>query len=174
MAEDFESAFSIAFRDLIAMEGGYVNDPQDPGGETRYGISKRQYPDEDIANLTLARASLIYRRDYWDRLGLDRLPSNVAAEVFEVAVNAGPSAGVKCLQRALNFFGAGLKVDGKLGPRSAHEVARMGQRDRLVLLLRAQNCEQYNHFKRVQEARRRKGLEPHRYSAGWMKRVSIE
>lgn len=165
----FELAFSVAFRDLIDIEGGYVYDRQDPGGETRYGISKRQYPDVDIRALTLAKAARIYKLDYWDRLSLDRLPSKVAAEVFEVAVNAGHSIGVKCLQRALNFFGSGLKVDGKLGPRTISKINRIDE----LLLLTAQNCEQYNHFKRVQEGRHRRGLEPHRYSAGWMKRVSI-
>ena len=59
------SNFDRAFRFLIGEEGGYVNDPADPGGETKFGISKRAYPQLDIKSLTLDQAKAIYRRDYW-------------------------------------------------------------------------------------------------------------
>ena len=65
--------FDVAFEKLIGHEGGYVNDARDPGGETKYGISKRAYPDEDIAGLTLERAKQIYRRDCWARRIADNL-----------------------------------------------------------------------------------------------------
>ena len=59
------------FEDIIEItlhhEGGYVNDPDDLGGETNFGIAKRFYPDVDIKNLTKDEASDIYRRDYWDK-----------------------------------------------------------------------------------------------------------
>jgi len=74
----------------VGEEGGYVNDPRDPGGETKYGISKRAYPDEDIQNLSLERAKELYRRDYWDALGLDGSPWNIAYPLFDCAVNQGP------------------------------------------------------------------------------------
>ncbi|OXE36892.1 MAG: hypothetical protein CGW95_04725, partial [Phenylobacterium zucineum] len=54
--------FDQAFEVLIGHEGGYTNNPQDPGGETKFGISKRAYPDQDIANLTLDAAKAIYKR----------------------------------------------------------------------------------------------------------------
>lgn len=73
----------------MGLEAGYVDDPQDPGGETKYGISKRRYPQEDIRNLTLERAQLLMRRDYWDCHDLDALEYGKALCVFDAAVNGG-------------------------------------------------------------------------------------
>ena len=75
--------FDVAFEKLIGHEGGYVNDARDPGGETQYGISKRAYPDEDIAGLTLERAKQIYRRDYWDAVQAEYLPDAVRFDLFD-------------------------------------------------------------------------------------------
>ena len=63
--------FNQAFKTLIGHEGGYVDDPEDPGGETNFGISKRSYPQEDIPNMTLERATEIYQRDFWWAAGCD-------------------------------------------------------------------------------------------------------
>ena len=95
--------FDQAFDRLISNEGGYVNNPADPGGETNWGISKRSYPDVDIANLTREGAKAIYLRDFWQRGQMDQydpaiasgfgtLPSctvcnNTAA--FEITVGSG-------------------------------------------------------------------------------------
>ena len=81
----FDAAFSI----VVGIEAGYVDDPDDPGGETKYGISKRAYPNEDIKNLTLDRAKSLYQRDYWNKLGLDALPWGLALIEFDAAVNQG-------------------------------------------------------------------------------------
>jgi lysozyme family protein len=83
------SFFSAAFAIIVGAEGGYVNDPRDPGGETKYGISKRSYPNEDIANLTLERAQEIYRRDFWDKLNCDGMSWEFALITFDCAVNQG-------------------------------------------------------------------------------------
>lgn len=83
------SHFDRAFALLIGEEGGYVNDPADPGGETKYGISKRAYPAIDIKNLTLDQAKAIYKRDYWDRMGCDTRPWGPALVLFDCAVNQG-------------------------------------------------------------------------------------
>jgi lysozyme family protein len=83
------SNFDRAFRFLIGEEGGYVNDPADPGGETKFGISKRAYPQLDIKSLTLDQAKAIYRRDYWDRLQLDARKYGPALVLFDCAVNQG-------------------------------------------------------------------------------------
>lgn len=79
--------FPRAVAILIDIEGGYVNHPDDPGGETKYGISKRAYPKEDIATLTVERATAIYRRDYWDKCGAAALSWPLAYYVFDFAVN---------------------------------------------------------------------------------------
>lgn len=81
--------FEDAFKTVVGEEGGYVNNPADPGGETKFGISKRAYPTEDIANLTLDRAKLLFRRDYWDALNLDGRPYGAALCIFDCAVNQG-------------------------------------------------------------------------------------
>lgn len=76
----------------IALEGGYVNDPLDSGSETKYGISKRAFPNEDIANLTEDRATEIYQDHYWNPCGLDKYSYKPFRwKVFDIAVNMGVS-----------------------------------------------------------------------------------
>ena len=107
------SAFLEAFQLIVGEEGGYVNDPRDPGGETMYGISKRAYPNEDIAAMTLGRAREIYLADYWHPVHGDDLPRPWALSVFDTAVNMGVGTAIRLMQDAL-----GVMVDGKLGPRT--------------------------------------------------------
>jgi len=112
--------FDEAFNVLIGHEGGYVNDPRDPGGETKFGISKRAYPDVDIASLTLEQAKAIYLRDYWGRAQCDQLPPVVAFQVFDCAVNSGIGQSIRFLQRAV-----GVADDGRVGPLTVRAVQRM-------------------------------------------------
>jgi lysozyme family protein len=109
------SAFDFAIGLVLQNEGGYVNHPSDPGGETKYGITKRQYPELDIANLTVEQAKGIYKRDYWDAISGDRLPPQIATLVFDCAVNQGPKRAIKFMQTAL-----GTSADGVIGPRTLH------------------------------------------------------
>jgi lysozyme family protein len=109
--------FDAAFERLIGHEGGYVNDPRDPGGETKFGISKRAYPGEDIASLTLDRAKAIYRRDYWGPAGCDAVPDAIRFDLFDMAVNAGVKPAVRTLQGAV-----GADADGVLGPKTLMAV----------------------------------------------------
>lgn len=81
--------FDAAFQLVVGAEGGYVCDPNDPGGETKWGISKRSYPDLDIPSLTEADAQAIYLRDYWSPLDLDSKPWGTALLKFDAAVNQG-------------------------------------------------------------------------------------
>lgn len=112
--------FDIAFERLIGHEGGYVNDPRDPGGETKYGISKRAYPGEDIAGMTLERARELYRRDYWGPAGCDAVPDVVKFDLFDMAVNSGVKAAIRTLQRTV-----GTEPDGVLGPVTLQAVQSM-------------------------------------------------
>lgn len=114
--------YEQCFKQLIDSEGGYVNNPKDPGGETKFGISKRAYPDTDIANLTLDQAKAIYKRDYWDRAQCDALPPNIAYLVFDCAVNSGIGQSIRFLQRAL-----GCADDGQIGPLTIAAVSRVDQ-----------------------------------------------
>lgn len=116
--------FDRCLSEVLQHEGGYVNDPHDPGGETNMGISKRSYPKENIKAMTRARAAVIYRRDFWDAVAGDDLPAGLDLVAFDAAVNSGPSRGAKWLQTAL-----GVAADGKIGPatiaaaRKAHPEA---------------------------------------------------
>lgn len=82
--------FDDAFECLLTTEGGYVDDKNDPGGETKYGISKRAYPNVDIKNLTVEQARAIYERDYWQAAGCDQITDPALAFLmFDTAVNQG-------------------------------------------------------------------------------------
>lgn len=109
--------FSRAFNLVVSAEGEYSNDPRDPGGETKYGISKASYPDLDIAALTLVQAKEIYKKDYWDAVKGDQFSWTVAYPLFDCAVNQGRGRAVKFAQIA-----AGVKDDGLIGPAT---VARL-------------------------------------------------
>jgi lysozyme family protein len=117
MTDKFDRAFEI----LIGHEGGYVNHPSDPGGETKYGITKRTYPHLDIRNLTLDDAKAIYRADFWDKVRGDELPFRLGFNLFDGAVNSGPSRAIKWLQNA-----AGVAADGVFGPVTMAAVKRPG------------------------------------------------
>lgn len=124
--------FDQAFERVIGHEGGYSNDPADPGGETMYGVSKRAYPHEDIAGMTLERAKAIYLHDYWGPAGCDALPDGIKFHVFDLAVNSGVATAIKLLQRAV-----GETTDGILGPRTLTAATSMPA-PRLVARLSAQ------------------------------------
>jgi lysozyme family protein len=118
MNTDWEKA--IAF--VLKMEGDYTLDPNDPGGETRYGISKKAYPNLDITNLTLGEAKEIYRRDYWQACRCDELPSGFALIVFDTAVNQGVGKAKRLLQIALE-----VEVDGVIGDKTIAAAFKASQ-----------------------------------------------
>ncbi len=70
-------------------DGGYTNDKDDPGGETKWGISKRAYPDIDIKSLTQEEALRLYEKDYWLKAGCDKMEKAMSIVVFDSAVNCG-------------------------------------------------------------------------------------
>lgn len=112
--------FDQAFERLIGHEGGYVNNPADPGGETKFGISKRAYPLENIKAMTLDRAKVLYLRDYWGPAGCDAVPDAIKFDLFDMAVNSGPVTAIKTLQRAV-----GTVPDGMLGPITLQALGSM-------------------------------------------------
>ena len=101
---------------VLHHEGGYVNDPQDPGGETNFGIAKRSHPDVDIKNLTKDGAKEIYKEHYWDANKVDDLPDELKHIYFDMCVNQGRGRAGRIIQRAANNKGHELLVDGVLGP----------------------------------------------------------
>lgn len=97
---------------IFEHEGGYVNHPNDPGGETNYGIAKKFFPDEDIKNLTKDRAKQLYFENYWLPMNLKDITDDLAVlHLFDMGVNAGRSRAVKMAQGILN-----LVQDGLVGP----------------------------------------------------------
>ena len=94
-------------------EGGYSNNPNDRGGETKYGISSRWYPNEDIKNLTRERADALLYRDYWLAPRINQLPDEFADIVFDDGVVQGQPTAIRNLQKAL-----GTHVDGLIGPNT--------------------------------------------------------
>lgn len=104
------SMFYEALDIALELEGGYVNDPKDLGGETKYGISKRSYPELDIARLTLTDARTIYKQHYWSPLKCDQFKWPMCLYLFDMGVNSGNNQAVKTLQRAL-----GVTADGFIG-----------------------------------------------------------
>lgn len=127
-------SFDKAFEAVIGVEGGYVNDPDDPGGETKYGISKRAYPAVDIKTLTVETAKAIYRHDYWDKVRGDALPWPLSFFVFDAAVNTGVAPAVILLQKLLR-----LPRDGILGKATLEAATKVDLRDAVprYLALRA-------------------------------------
>lgn len=92
--------FYTAVEFVLRHEGYYSNDQQDAGGETKFGISKRAYPNLDIKNLSRDDAIDIYKRDYWDKLPAG-LPANIHCALFDCAVNTGISRAIRLLQAAI-------------------------------------------------------------------------
>ena len=119
-----ETAFSIALKFILRHEGGYVNDPHDPGGETNMGISKRAYPHLPIALLSREEVESIYRQDYWIKAGCDRLPNGLAITVFDTAVNQGINAAVYLLQRVV-----AVSTDAIIGSKTLAAVAAQDSKD---------------------------------------------
>ncbi len=103
---DFLRAWPITF----GIEGGLVNNSNDPGGVTKYGITKRYYPNLDIPNLTEADAQAILQRDVWDTARCDELPWPLNSLLFEADVNCGVGTGGRLLQGALH-----ITADGVIG-----------------------------------------------------------
>jgi lysozyme family protein len=116
--------------EIVAREGGFVNDPDDPGGATNYGVTigtlralrhdTDQDGDVDVADLrglTRSQATDIFLRHYYERPGIARLPEEVQASLFDMYVNAGANA-VKVLQRMLARKGFRCADDGAIGPQT--------------------------------------------------------
>ena len=109
----YSPAFGIAIGFVLSMEGGFVNDPNDKGGATKYGISQRAYPDLDIQHLTEEQAVAIYYQDYWRACRCDELPAAAACLVFDTAVNMGTRTAIRFLQQSLKVVD-----DGIIGPKT--------------------------------------------------------
>ena len=124
--------FDKAVEVILKHEGGYVNDPVDPGGETNMGISKKAYPYLNIKELTKKDAKDIYFKDYWLKAKCSKLPEELRMIYFDMVVNMGKSRAVKILQGAITAKGVKTAVDGGIGPQTISNALKSGlEPDRL-------------------------------------------
>lgn len=108
--------FDKAIVVVLKHEGGYINNPKDPGGETNFGICKRSYPNIDIRNLTFEQAAKIYKRDFWDRYKVGEInDDDIATKLFDLSINLGERETAHVAQRALRAIGQIINEDGIIG-----------------------------------------------------------
>lgn len=159
----YPAAFDRAISRLLRDEGGYVNNPADPGGATRFGISHRDYPDLDISALTREQAIAIYYRDWWLRYGYADLPATVGAKLFDLAVNMGPANAGRCLQRALRACEQPVADDGVVGESTRAAAAAANQ----PALLAAFRSEAAGYYRALAAAKRA----DEEFLRGWLNRA---
>ena len=113
MKDNFDECLKM----LLHHEGGYVNHPKDPGGETNLGVTKRVYEKwggtKDMKDLTVEDVAPIYKKEYWDKCKCDDLESGVDWAVFDWAVNSGTGRAAKAIQKI-----CGATQDGAIGPKT--------------------------------------------------------
>jgi lysozyme family protein len=109
--------FDKSLKMILHHEGGYVNHPRDPGGETNLGVTKRVYEEwggtKDMRDLTQEDVAPIYEKNYWGRAKCDHLPSGLDLAVFDWDVNSGVGRAAKKLQTMI-----GTEADGGIGPNT--------------------------------------------------------
>lgn len=138
--------FDDVFTHLIEIEGGYVNNPKDKGGETKYGITvsvARQYGyTGKMKDLTIKKAKEIYKTEYWDKLKPENLPHfNIKFLLFDFAVNSGVKQAIKHLQASLNILLKNtinytqLIVDGILGQKTKSALDLIENNDYFIMQL---------------------------------------
>jgi len=122
MKENWDKSFNM----VLVHEGGYVNDPRDPGGRTNMGVTQRAWEsylnrsvtEAEIRGLTREVIKPFYKAMYWDKLKGDQLPAGVDYAAYDLAVNSGVGRAAKYLQEI-----AGVVVDGAIGPKSMEAIA---------------------------------------------------
>lgn len=155
-----DDRFLAAVEKTIGHEGAYVDDPYDPGGETRFGISKRSYPHIDIQSLTREQAEAIYREDFWEKYGYGRIENQALAEkVFDLSVNLGPWQAHVLLQIATGLTGSPVCIDGIIGPETLGAVNGHPNPGFLLATIKIEAVKTY--ISRDNE----------RYEQGWVKRA---
>lgn len=164
--------FNYCFEHVVGLEGGYVYDSYDAGGETKYGISKRAFPHLNIKSLTLDDAKQIYFKRYYatSHMNLTKIDNKaLACELFESSVLMGVRTVAKNLQKALNLMNNNgklyddLRVDGWIGNKSFEAMKKVNPK----LLVKVLNGLQFNRLVKIVEANRTQ----ERFFKGWLKRV---
>jgi len=160
-----QSNFELCLKKMLAHEGGFVNHPQDPGGMTNLGVTKRvweewvghEVDEKQMRALTPETVAPLYKRKYWDAIRADELVAGVDYCVFDVAVNSGPGRAVKFLQGCV-----GVTPDGGFGPATMAAVEKAEEDPaRLVELYCAKRLEFLQSLKTFET-----------FGKGWSRRVA--
>ena len=176
--------FNEAFDKTMGHEGGYVNDPDDAGGETYRGIARRYHPQwegwdliddtkPDIDDAALdPYVRKFYEERYWDVNLLDEFPQSIANEMFDTGVNMGIGRAAKFLQESLNYLNRNeslfqdLVVDGDIGPATMNGLSKISEGD-VKILLKMLNVCQGRHYMEYMK----KSPTQEKYARGWFNRV---
>lgn len=166
----------------MLLEGGYGNDLYDPGGETKYGISKLAAPELDIKNLTLDKAGDWYRANYWMPLCCHFVSDGrVCFELFESAVNfdppKAPRRATEIVQGALILLGADLGFDGEMGPQTVKAINGFADVQSLLKLMNGLQLAtllvgQQGKGEFIDLVKARKSV-LRRYLKGWLRRIDL-
>ena len=148
---------------ILHHEGGYVNHPKDPGGETNLGITKRVYEDfggtKDMKDLTVEDAAPIYEKNYWNRLKCDDIPNGLDLCVFDFGVNAGTGRSAKYLQTLI-----GTVADGGIGPNTLRKLGEYIDEHGLETTIKNFQSERQSYYEKL------KTFET--FGRGWTRRVT--
>ena len=148
--------FDFCFEHVVGLEGGHVNDPADAGGETRYGITRRDHAAAWLTGPpTLEQAKAIYDEQYWRAAGCDKLPAPWDLLAFDAAVNQGRWAAIQAIQAAI-----GIEQDGRVGPQTIAACTAAGKEQ--VALALAHRARKYATTR---------GFD--RFGLGWLKRTYL-
>ena len=154
----YTDIFNKCINIILWAEGGYVNDPVDPGGETNMGITKRNYPDLDIKNITRNQAIEIYFRDYWSKMNLKNINNeNAILQIFDAGVNTGTRTAIKLAQKLVGAY-----ADGVVGDQTTGMI-----NDFPVDFVRIYKCERIKYYLAL--TRRKPVL--NKFLNGWITRV---
>ena len=164
----YEEVFEKAVNHLLELEGGFVNDPDDRGGATNYGVSLRYLrltqPDancDTIRNLTKADAIHLYYTDWWKRYRLDEVHPAASSKLLEVLVHMGPRAGARVVQSACVSLGEELKTDGYLGSLSIGSINKLAKRHPRCFLM-SFSIEQIRYYNLLKKPK---------FLSGWINRA---
>lgn len=165
-----ESRFQYAVHVVLKHEGGYSNDPDDPGGQTSFGISQRFIQENDIQinvkHLSAEQASDIYRQYWWDKYHYNTVKDlQVATKLFDLSVNVGPEQAHKILQRAINTLqNQHLGVDGIFGPHTVEETNKQDP-EKIIDAIRREAATYYMDLVRMKP-------QLHKFLHGWLDRLA--
>lgn len=135
MPDNFDEKFLKTIAVILDHEGGYVDDPDDRGGETKFGISKQSYPHLDIPALDLDAAKAIYFEDYWQPERYHEIQDlPLIIKLFDLTVNMGTRMAHRLIQRALRSAGRDVIEDGLLGPKTIAAINAVDVSDLLAAL----------------------------------------